>query len=118
MRNFVKELFPIGLAGIMFWGIGKQAFNFRRDTVYQNEDLQNDTFSYVKRMAEFMGCPFSMEEETQGLVQKVVDLCSLSFLAIWRRRKVGDWKNYLTAEMAARIDQITEQKFSESGLAF
>ncbi|KAF2320840.1 hypothetical protein GH714_031198 [Hevea brasiliensis] len=106
------------------------------------EDLQNDTFSYVKRMADFMGCPFSMEEERQGLVQKVVDLCSFEILsnlevnkskkpssaigqyvkiekkAFFRKGKVGDWENYLTADMAATIDQITEQKFSGSGLSF
>ncbi|KAF2288406.1 hypothetical protein GH714_007257 [Hevea brasiliensis] len=105
------------------------------------EYLQNDNFSYAKRMAEFIRCPFSTEEERQGSVQKLVDLCSFEILsnlevnksekhtsaagpfrmennAFFRKGKVGDWKNHLTAEMAARIDQITEQKFNDSGLAF
>lgn len=105
------------------------------------EDLMNDPFSYVKRIAEFMSCPFSAEEERQGLVQKIVNLCSFETLsnlevnknnlensatgalkignnAFFRKGKVGDWKNYLTAEMGAHLDQITEQKFNGCGLSF
>ncbi|OAY45353.1 cytosolic sulfotransferase 18 [Manihot esculenta] len=105
------------------------------------EDLMNDTCSYVKRLAEFLDFPFSAEEERQGLVQKIVNLCSFETLsnlevnrnslensatgalkiennAFFRKGKVGDWKNYLTAEMGAHLDQITEQKFSGSGLSF
>ncbi|KAJ9175100.1 hypothetical protein P3X46_013682 [Hevea brasiliensis] len=104
------------------------------------EDLMNDTFLYVKRIAEFMGCPFSAEEERQGFVKKVVDMCSFETLrnlevnkgkvlnsgtgpfkvennAFFRKGKVGDWKKYLTAEMGAQLDQITEQKLIGSGLS-
>ncbi|KAE8683999.1 hypothetical protein F3Y22_tig00111161pilonHSYRG00012 [Hibiscus syriacus] len=35
----------------------------------------------------------------------------------FRKGKVGDWQNCLTAEMAARLDQITTQKLSGSGLS-
>jgi hypothetical protein len=40
------------------------------------EDLKNETLFYVKKIAEFMGHRFSLEEEVQGMVQKIVDLCS------------------------------------------
>nr|GMD80378.1 cytosolic sulfotransferase 5 [Ipomoea batatas] len=32
--------------------------------------------------------------------------------------KVGDWRNYLTDEMARRLDQIVEEKFKGTGLKF
>lgn len=34
----------------------------------------------------------------------------------FRRGVVGDWTNYLTPEMATRIDEITKSKFEGSGL--
>ena len=40
------------------------------------ENLKNETLFYVKKMAEFMGHPFFIEEEVQGMAQKIVDLCS------------------------------------------
>lgn len=123
-------------------GYWKASLEFPEKILFMKyEDLMNDPFSYVKRIAEFMSCPFSAEEERQGLVQKIVNLCSFETLsnlevnrnslensatgalkiennAFFRKGKVGDWKNYLTAEMGAHLDQITEQKFSGSGLSF
>ncbi|XP_037494066.1 LOW QUALITY PROTEIN: cytosolic sulfotransferase 17 [Jatropha curcas] len=104
------------------------------------EDLQHDTLFYVKRIAEFMGYPFTAEEERQGIVQNIVNLCSFESLsnlevnksdkigtafpskfennAFFRKGKVGDWKNYLTPEMVKRLDQITKDKFNGSGITF
>lgn len=139
-RDFCEAHYPYGPYWDHVLGYWKASLQFPERILFiKYEDLQNDTFSYVKRMAEFMGCPFSIEEESQGFVQKVVDLCSFERLsnlevnksknpssssgflkiekkACFRKGKVGDWENYLTAEMAAEIDQITEQKFSSSGL--
>nr|ACH41753.1 ST5a [Brassica rapa subsp. rapa] len=36
--------------------------------------------------------------------------------AYFRKGKVGDWANYLTPEMAARIDGLVEEKFRDTGL--
>ncbi|XP_065872055.1 flavonol sulfotransferase-like [Euphorbia lathyris] len=104
------------------------------------EDLMNDTCFYVKKMADFMGCPFSVDEEKQGIVEKIVKLCSFESLsnlevnksketsshlpykiennAFFREGKIGGWKNYLTVEMAEKLDQITHQKFDGCGLYF
>ncbi|CBI27337.3 unnamed protein product, partial [Vitis vinifera] len=38
--------------------------------------------------------------------------------AFFRRGEVGDWVNYLTAEMLDRLDHITEEKLHGSGLKF
>ncbi|GKV52529.1 hypothetical protein SLEP1_g59107 [Rubroshorea leprosula] len=101
------------------------------------EDMMTDTALYVKKIAEFVGYPFSLEEEEEGMVEKIVEMCSFEFLSnlevnregaveslsklsqnnlYFRKGKVGDWKNYLTLEMADRLNKITEQKLSGSGL--
>lgn len=102
------------------------------------EELMKKTVFYVKRTAEFMGYPFSLEEEKEGKIQSIVEFCSFEKLsnleinktgkysedipvenkALFRKGKVGDWKNYLTPEMAERLDGITKQKLGEFGLSF
>ncbi|MFQ6641941.1 hypothetical protein Gotur_014987 [Gossypium turneri] len=104
------------------------------------EELVEDTVLYLKKIAEFMGYPFSPEEQQQGVPEKIVQLCSFDKLSglevnktgkhcegqgnlemenkiFFRKGKVGDWKNYLTTEMAQRLDQQTLQKLSGSGLS-
>ncbi|MBA0689357.1 hypothetical protein Goari_007089 [Gossypium aridum] len=99
------------------------------------EEMSDDTILYVQRLAEFIGCPFSSEEEEKGVPEKIVKMCSFENLSnlevnkngkhrvggtenahYFRKGKVGDWENWLTPEMAARLDQITMQKLSGSGL--
>ncbi|KAK9284551.1 hypothetical protein L1049_023726 [Liquidambar formosana] len=103
------------------------------------EDMMRDTVLYVKRLAEFMGYPFSSEEEREGAVEKIIELCSFENLsnlevnkngmrpprslvaennAFFRKGKVGDWQNHLTTEMAERLNQITDQMLGRSGLRF
>ncbi|EOA33798.1 hypothetical protein CARUB_v10021268mg [Capsella rubella] len=103
------------------------------------ETMKADPLSYVKRLAQFMGYEFTVEEEKEGVVEKVVSLCSFETLknlevnvgdkiredipyvhfsnsAYFRKGKVGDWHNHLTPEMAARIDGLMHEKFKGSGL--
>ncbi|KAG4180716.1 hypothetical protein ERO13_A10G181800v2 [Gossypium hirsutum] len=103
------------------------------------ENLLTDTISEVKRLAECLGYPFSFEEEKQGSVEKLVNLCSLQNLSsleinkngkygdaerginnnvYFRKGKIGDWMNYLTPEMGEKLDNIMEEKLSGSGFTF
>ncbi|XP_017974825.1 PREDICTED: cytosolic sulfotransferase 16-like [Theobroma cacao] len=103
------------------------------------EDMKRNTEVCVMKLAEFFGCPFSLEEEREGTVQKIIESCSFEILsnpevnkmgklvrknrfvennAYFRKGKVGDWRNYLTAEMGMRLDDIMEEKLSGSGLTF
>ncbi|KAB1214326.1 Cytosolic sulfotransferase 6 [Morella rubra] len=43
---------------------------------------------------------------------------SIENASFFRRGKVGDWKNYLTAQMAEKCDRITEERFHSVGLIF
>ncbi|WCJ32395.1 Cytosolic sulfotransferase 18 [Euphorbia peplus] len=102
------------------------------------EEMKKDTRFYVKQLASFMGCSFSVEEEENGVVEKIIRMCSfenLSELVVnkdgihrenssravhnnvyFRKGKVGDWENELTPEMITRLDTITNHKFGDSGL--
>ncbi|KAE8657917.1 Sulfotransferase 17 [Hibiscus syriacus] len=103
------------------------------------ENLQTDTISEVKKLAEFLGHPFSSEEEKQGSVEKVISLCSLQNLSsleinktvkygdgersinndvYFRKGKISYWKNHLTPEMGKKLDDIMEEKLSGSGFTF
>ena len=51
-----------------------------------------------------------------GITQVGVNTLELKNNAFFRKGMVGDWKNLLTLEMAMRLDQITKQKLTGSGL--
>ncbi|KAI5661163.1 hypothetical protein M9H77_20486 [Catharanthus roseus] len=104
------------------------------------EDLKKDNLFYVRRIAEFIGKPFSIKEEEDGVVEKIAKFCSFESMsslevnkreevrpfgsseavnsAFFRKGSVGDWKSFLTAEMVEKIDEITEKKMSGSGFNF
>ncbi|RXH96051.1 hypothetical protein DVH24_008551 [Malus domestica] len=107
------------------------------------EDLKKEPSANVKRLAEFLGQPFSEEEESKGVVQQIIKLCSFENLSslevnktsrtqqyfvkanivfensdFFRKGQVGDWKNFFTDDMAKCMDQIVDERFSGSGLTF
>ncbi|KAF3676727.1 Cytosolic sulfotransferase 5 [Capsicum annuum] len=101
------------------------------------EEFKSQPKFQLKRLGEFLECPFSIEEENCGVVDEIVRMCSFENLRnlevnknvrssssgvehkiYFRRGKVGDWKNYFTTEMSEELDHIIEQKFQRSGLRF
>ncbi|GKA46844.1 flavonol 4'-sulfotransferase [Tanacetum coccineum] len=102
------------------------------------EDMKGDTSSNVKRLAEFIGYPFSVKEEKAGMVESIIKLCSfqnLSHLEVnksgkhrpeepdaienrlyFRKAKDGDWEDYLTDEMKEKIDKLIDEKLKDTGL--
>ncbi|OMO99620.1 hypothetical protein COLO4_13190 [Corchorus olitorius] len=106
---------------------------------FKYEDLKKETEACVRKLAEFLECPFSIEEEREGTVQNIIKFCSFESLSnlevnktgkqvkrdkfvenniYFRKGKVGDWRNYLSAEMGERLDNIIEEKLSGSGMTF
>lgn len=102
------------------------------------EDLLRDPENNVRRLAGFLGRPFSADEEAAGVVAAVVDLCGFDTMkglevnragtagaycamprdAFFRKGVAGDWANHMTPEMAARLDGVVREKLPGTGLAF
>nr|GMD75412.1 cytosolic sulfotransferase 12-like [Ipomoea batatas] len=101
------------------------------------EEIKEEPDVHLRRMAAFLECPFSEEEEECGVVGGISRLCSFESLSslevkktgksydrpagnnvFFRKGKVGDWRNHLTDEMATKLDQIVEEKFKGTGLKF
>ncbi|XP_019180998.1 PREDICTED: cytosolic sulfotransferase 12-like [Ipomoea nil] len=99
------------------------------------EEMKKEPEVHLRRMAAFLGCPFSEEEEECGVVSGILRLCSFESLSnlevnktsvngdlgvengvLFRKGKVGDWSNHMTEEMARRLDQIVQEKFTGTGL--
>ncbi|XP_072954991.1 cytosolic sulfotransferase 12-like [Typha angustifolia] len=104
------------------------------------EELKKDPKGEMRRLAEFMGCGFSQEEEEEEkVVEELVEMCSLRGLrklevnksgtmgmgtigikkrSFFRRGEVGDWADHLSKEMVERLDKVVEEKLQGSGLSF
>ncbi|KAF6173542.1 hypothetical protein GIB67_042672 [Kingdonia uniflora] len=100
------------------------------------ENLKNDAKLNLKRLAEFLGYPFSLEEESEGVIEEMLQLCSFELLRnldinkngltslnferkiLFRKGDVGDWVNYLTPPMVEMLDRVVEEKLHGSGLVF
>ncbi|KAL8240759.1 hypothetical protein R6Q59_014114 [Mikania micrantha] len=99
------------------------------------EDLKSEPKSNVKRLADFIGSPFSVDEEKAGVVDNIIKFCgfeNMSKLEVnktgkingslfenrfyYRKGKVGDWMNYFTNEMKEKIDKLTDEKFDGTSL--
>ncbi|KAI7751273.1 hypothetical protein M8C21_010622 [Ambrosia artemisiifolia] len=139
----LEETFELFSKGIMFsgpyWdhvkGYHKVSLNNPENVLFLTyEDLTRDTVNNVKRLAKFMDCPFTEEEEAKGVVQEIVQLCSFENLSkvnkhgnlskrvpnesFFREGKVGGWVNHLTDEMSRILDEITEEKFYGLNISF
>ncbi|KAL6840806.1 hypothetical protein ACP4OV_029332 [Aristida adscensionis] len=104
------------------------------------EEMMAEPVKHVKLLAEFLRVPFTDEEESAGVVEQVVRLCSFDNLrslpvnssrmsarfggapmansSFFRAAKVGDWAHYLTPEMADKVDSITGDKVAGTSLTF
>ncbi|XVF42635.1 hypothetical protein PTKIN_Ptkin01aG0380200 [Pterospermum kingtungense] len=99
----------------------------------QYEDLQEDIISHLKKLAMFLGFPFSEEEEKHGVVEEIAKTCSFGSLkeldvnkngvstfgiphsAFFRKAEVGDWRNYLTPAMVERMKKLMQDNLDHSG---
>lgn len=100
------------------------------------EEMKAEPELYLRKLAEFLNCPFSTKEENERVVEGILEICSFDNLSnlkvnkegkspygmdhsvLFRKGEVGDWKNYLTTQMVDRLDNICYEKLHGSGLKF
>lgn len=143
--NSIEEVFDLFCKGVFLYGpYWDQVLGYWNESLQRPkevlflkyEDMKDQPGTHVRKLAEFYGCPFTPEEEKEGIVDAILGLCSfetlsnlqvnkkgtlatgLSNQAFFRRGEIGDWKSHLTAEMVEQLDKITEHKFHGSGLKF
>jgi len=143
--NSLEEVFDRFCRGVSlygpFWdhvlGYWKESLDNPSKVIFlRYEEMKEKPNLVLGRLAEFLGCPFSPEEEASGLEDEILRLCSFDNLsnlevnktgklssgeensAFFRRGEVGDWKHFLTAEMVDRLNRISEEKLKNSGLMF
>ncbi|GKC57169.1 cytosolic sulfotransferase 12-like protein [Tanacetum coccineum] len=143
--NSIEEMFNLFCKGVFLYGpTWDHVLGFWHESLkrpeevlfLKYEEMKEQPHTQVRKLAEFFGCPFTSQEEKEGIVDTILTLCSFEKLsnldvnkegclptgtmkhAYFRRGEVGDWKNHLTVEMAQELDTITEHKFHGSGLEF
>ncbi len=97
------------------------------------EDLKKDPRSAVSRIAQFIGANVS-----ESVIDKVVAETSFKSMSkddtanysmidkfanpgatpFMRKGEVGDWRNHLSPEQSAEIDQLCQEKLKDTGLVF
>ncbi|XP_028777006.1 cytosolic sulfotransferase 15-like [Neltuma alba] len=100
------------------------------------EDLKGDINFYLKRVAEFLDFPFDSKEESDGLIQDIIELCSFERMKelevnktgkllqkyennyFFRKGEVGDWVNHFNPSMIEKLSKVMEEKLGGSGLSF
>ncbi|XP_027911914.1 cytosolic sulfotransferase 15-like [Vigna unguiculata] len=100
------------------------------------EELKEDVNFYVKRVAEFLDCPFTEEEESNGVIESIIKLCSFDKMKnlevnksgtidrniekkyFFRKGEIGDWVNYFSPAMIDKLSKTIEEKLRGSGLSF
>ncbi|XP_074297229.1 cytosolic sulfotransferase 5-like [Silene latifolia] len=100
------------------------------------EDLKDDPVPQLKRLAEFIGMPFTSLEESQGVINQIIEFCSFGNIkelevnksgviheffekkSFFRKGEVGEWRNHFTPDMEEKMTKIIEEKLRGTGLSF
>jgi len=136
------EMYCKGIIGFgPFWehmlGYWKESIERPHKVLFlKYEDLKEDITFQLKKLAEFLGIPFSLEEERSGVIENIAKLCSFENLKelevnktgksiknfenkdLFRKGEVGDWVNHLSPTMVEQLTELLEEKLGGSGLSF
>jgi len=103
---------------------------------FKYEDLKEDINFHVKRIADFLGCPFTQAVESNGVIENIINLCSFEKMKgleankygvlgricekkyFFRKAEIEDWINYLSPSMVEKLSKILEEKLNGSSISF
>ncbi|XP_059298396.1 cytosolic sulfotransferase 12-like [Lycium ferocissimum] len=141
--NSIGEMFDLFCKGVSAYGpFWSHVLDYWKESIEKPnkvlflmyEEIKEQPKIQLKRLAEFLECPFSIEEENCGVVDEILNMCSFENLsnlevnkngklstgeenkAYFRRGEVGDWKNYFTIEMSEKLNHVIEEKVQGYGL--
>ncbi|XP_065865427.1 cytosolic sulfotransferase 5-like [Euphorbia lathyris] len=141
----MEEFFELYFKGVVsygpYWdhvlGYWKESLEKPNKVLFlKYEDMKEDTVSCLKRIAEFIGHPFSEEEDRNSVIEEIVELCSLRKLknlevnkngmymgkspnkAFFRKGEVGKWVDYLSPSKKQHLENVMEEKLKGSDLSF
>ncbi|KAG2705325.1 hypothetical protein I3760_05G047100 [Carya illinoinensis] len=106
------------------------------DTFLRYEEMKKQPSTHFRRLAKFLGCPFSPEEDAKDAVNDISRLCSfdnlsnlevnksgvssrgVNYAAFFCRGEIGGWVNYFTPQMVEKLYRMIEENFHSIGLKF
>uniref|UniRef100_A0ACD5ZE18 Uncharacterized protein n=1 Tax=Avena sativa TaxID=4498 RepID=A0ACD5ZE18_AVESA len=128
---------PFWNHNLEYW---KESLRRPKEVIFlRYEEIVSDPLEVVRKLARFLGVPFTMQEEESRVVDQVVNFCSFESLrslgvnrtgrvehaggkisidhsSYFRKGKVGDWVNHMSKDMGEKLDLLVEDKFKGSGL--
>ncbi|KAH7569422.1 hypothetical protein JRO89_XS06G0159200 [Xanthoceras sorbifolium] len=72
----IQEFGPVWEHVLGYWKANLDDSDQKKVLFLKYEDVKEDSAFYVKKLADFLGCPFSNVEENQGVIEEIVKLCS------------------------------------------
>jgi len=137
LENYCKGIIGFGPIWEHMLGYWKESIATPNKVLFlKYEELKEDANFYVKRVAEFLDCPFTEEEESNGVIENIINLCSFEKMKnlevnksgtigknlvkkyLFRKGEIGDWVNYFTPAMIDKLSKTMEEKLGGSGLSF
>ncbi|XP_028789027.1 cytosolic sulfotransferase 15-like [Neltuma alba] len=113
---------------LSYWRASKDTTD--RVLFLKYEDLQADINFYLKRIAEFLECPLNLEEQINGTIRNIIELCTFDKMKelevnktgkfvhkyenkdLFRKGKVGDWMNHFSSKMEEELSKVIEDKLA------
>jgi hypothetical protein len=142
-RMFCQGISPFGPFWDHYLEYWKESLARPHEVMFlRYEEIVSDPLMVVRKLATFLGVPFTEEEEESGVAEQIVRFCRFDSLrnldvnktgagveraggkilleaaSLFRKGKVGDWVNHMSKDMAEAMDHLVEDKFKGSGLEF
>ncbi|CAO2820827.1 unnamed protein product [Amaranthus hypochondriacus] len=136
VRKFCNGIYPFGPYEDHLYGFWKESQENPKKVLFlEYEGLKKEPKDHLRKIAEFVGFPFSIDEEKENVVDEIIEICSIKSMkemeinkngkfypwvenkALFRKGDVGDWSNYLTPSMINQIQHIMEN-LNNKGFSF